>query len=110
MTANDKLDALEKAGVSLLEAAASCCLLAGTFLSEKPDDGSEVDLDKLMMALKLATASTDMLLAAVFYPMAFTVYNSFITPLVQFKWGSEANTCEVLEVHGCAGLLQNLLR
>lgn len=52
-------------------------LLASSIIGETPE-GEEVDLEALAQSLQLALLSTELLMVAIFLPLAVTVYNSFI--------------------------------
>ena len=94
-TANDKIDGVEKFFVSLCEATSLCLLLAANILADS-SEGEESDLHRLERSLALVVISGQFLMAAVFFPMATTVYNTFIVPAVGFVWKADLDAREIL--------------
>jgi len=98
-TANDKIDGFEKGFTSLLEAVSSCLVLAGSILAEQwrqiQEETGEEDLQLLSQVLRLANCSSQVLMAAVFLPMAITTYNSMLVPIVGHVWQSNGSMGEI---------------
>ena len=92
-TANDLFTATENLLCFLCELAATCLLLSANLTAAHADG----DPGKLATSLELATVSSQLLIYSCFVPLIFTVYDSFIVPVVQFCWKSDdlsyAETC-----------------
>lgn len=52
------------------------------------------DTAKIARALELGVISANMLIWVCFLPMTFTIYDSFVVPMVQFCWRSELSYSE----------------
>lgn len=76
-TANDIIDGFEKGVVYTIEAAALSLLLASSIVGRR-EEGKDADLEKLVLALKLASYSSTVLLAGIFLPLGITVCEPFI--------------------------------
>ena len=73
-TGNDRIDCFEKGVVYLIEAVALSLLLASSILGMK-EEGEDVDLERLVLSLQLASLSATVLLAGIFFPMTITLCN-----------------------------------
>ena len=83
---------MEKCVVYTLESAACGLLLAAALVTPPPDDnGGSVDTSSLVLALQLSGLSANMLMAGILFPLGITVYNSFIIPVIEVLWSSDAN-------------------
>lgn len=71
-TANDIIDGFEKGVVYLIEASALSLLLASSVIGRK-EEGRDVDLERLLLSLKLASYSATILLAGIFLPLSITI-------------------------------------
>jgi hypothetical protein len=102
-TANDRLDGVEKATGYGLEMIACLLLLvsAAITLDAQPDHQAAEGMNKeeryadLTLSLQLASASANVLMVAVFFPIGIAVHNSFIVPFAQKVWGADGNAREV---------------
>ena len=84
-TANDLYTATENLLCFLVELAATCLLLIANQIAAHADG----DPGKLATSLELATVSLQLLIYSCWVPLIFTVYDSFVVPVVQFCWKSD---------------------
>jgi hypothetical protein len=94
-TANDRWDGVEKALCFALECTSTCLVLASSILADRSEDEA-VDVYKLAQSLQLAGLSAQMLIAAIFVPMAVTVYNTAVVPIFQHVWSSDGSAREII--------------
>jgi len=92
-TANDLFTALDNLSGYVVELSAGCLMLAGSLVAARANG----DPEQLTTALQLAVAASNMLIYSAFLPLTFTVYDTFIVPVVLFCWKSDdlsyAETC-----------------
>ena len=91
-TANDLFTHLDTSIGFLVELSATCLIFLSNILAEKADG----DIDKLAKALQVAALSANLLVWSAFVPLFFTVYDSFLVPIVQICWKSEVGLRETL--------------
>ena len=84
-TANDLFTATENLLCFLVELVATCLLFIANQIAAHADG----DPGKLATSLELATVSLHLLIYSCFVPLIFTVYDSFVVPVVQFCWKSD---------------------
>lgn len=63
--------------------------------TETPEEQAE-RLAQLAQSLRLATFSANILMVAVLLPLAVSVYNSFLVPLVHIIWKAEGKCHEII--------------
>ena len=97
-TANDKIDGFEKLISYGVEGASCGLVLAANVLAQgSGTEGDEAeDLQRLTLSLQFSGLSAQMLLIIVFIPMAITVYNSFICPVITTIWSGDGDWRENL--------------
>ena len=83
--ANDLFTATENLFCFLCELVATLLLLSANLVARDANG----DEGKLATSLELATVSSQLLIYSCFVPMLFTVYDSFVVPVVLFCWKSD---------------------
>lgn len=80
----------------LLESISTALLVASTYVSEASEGEEPRDLELIARELQLATLSAQLLVAAIYIPLAVTAYNSFLVPLVAIVWGADGDCREIM--------------
>jgi len=97
-TANDRIDGVEKLVCYAIEAVSTTLILVSGYVAEAGESSGdeEVKLTNLTTALQLATLSASLLMVSIFFPLAITVYNSFVVPLMGLVWKAEGDCREIV--------------
>ena len=99
--ANDLFTALENLSSYVAELSGTCLVLASNLIAARADG----DLELLATSLELATVGSNIFVYSAFLPIAFTVYDTFIVPVVLFCWKSDVSYPET-----CCQLVLTLIQ
>lgn len=91
-TANDLFTATEDTSSYLCELLSTCLVFAANILAYRAGD----EVERLEVALTLATVGANLLVYSCFLPIFFTLYDTFIVPVIHFIWRSEVSWSETM--------------